>query len=448
MDFTPWTILIDAGLIGLLLIVGAGIRAVFRPIQALMIPASVLAGILGLILGPQVLGWLPFSEHLSTYSSVLIAVVFAAVAMTDDFDVRKLNRNVGGFAAHGVLMYALQVALGMGIVLVLLQPLFGAPDALGVVLFAGWVGGYGTAAAMGDAFASTNPEIASLAFTSATVGLIIGIVGGIIQARIAADRGHVKAFSSISKLPEAERTGLIREVNRRPSIGQHTFTGSSIESLGFQVSLVLMIAAVAYGLSLGISHIWPSLSVPVFVLAFLTGLIVRAAMSKGRVATYVDKPTLQSISGTATDVLIVAGIASIQPQVVADFGIELLILFVFGLALTLFLGLWVAPRLMHDGWFERSIFTWGWSTGAVATGIAMLRVVDPDLKSNTLEDFGIAYIPVTPVEITAVTFVPPLVMAGAAWAVVGIWGAVAVVAVIAGLFIARANKRESVSIGT
>ncbi|HEY4558716.1 MAG TPA: sodium:glutamate symporter, partial [Enteractinococcus sp.] len=242
MDFTPWTILIDAGLIGLLLIVGAGIRAVFRPIQALMIPASVLAGILGLILGPQVLGWLPFSEHLSTYSSVLIAVVFAAVAMTDDFDVRKLNRNVGGFAAHGVLMYALQVALGMGIVLVLLQPLFGAPDALGVVLFAGWVGGYGTAAAMGDAFASTNPEIASLAFTSATVGLIIGIVGGIIQARIAADRGHVKAFSSISKLPEAERTGLIREVNRRPSIGQHTFTGSSIESLGFQASLVLMIA--------------------------------------------------------------------------------------------------------------------------------------------------------------------------------------------------------------
>src|SRR5690625_1842956 len=110
MDFTPWTVLIDAGLIGLLLIIGAGLRAVIRPIQTLMIPASVLAGILGLILGPEVLGWLPFSDQLSTYSSVLIAVVFAAVAMTDDFDIRKLNRNVGGFAAHGVLMYSLQVA--------------------------------------------------------------------------------------------------------------------------------------------------------------------------------------------------------------------------------------------------------------------------------------------------------------------------------------------------
>src|SRR5699024_10488005 len=70
-------------------------------------------------------------------------------------------------------------------------------------------------------------------------------------------------------------------------------------------------------------------------------------------------------------------------------------------------GLWVAPRLMQDGWFERSIFVWGWAIGAVSTGIALLRVVDPALKSGTLEDFGVAYLPVVPVEITAVTFVPP-----------------------------------------
>src|SRR5699024_12022183 len=111
-----------------------------------------------------------------------------------------------------------------------------------------------------------------------------------------------------------------------------------------------------------------------------------------------------SISGTATDVLIVAGIASIQPHVVASFGIELAMIFIFGLGLTLFLGLWVAPRLMQKGWFERSIFTWGWSTGAVATGIAMLRLVDQELKSGTMEDFGLFFIPVSPVEITDVNF--------------------------------------------
>src|SRR5699024_12195605 len=119
-----------------------------------------------------------------------------------------------------------------------------------------------------------------------------------------------------------------------------------------------------------------------------------------------------------------AGIESIQPHVGARLVNSLTMRFFLGLGLTLFLGLCVAPRLMQHGWFERSIFTWGWSTGAVATCIAMLRVVDPELKSGTMEDFGLAYIPVTPVEITAATFVPPLIFAGAAWAVVGIWGAI------------------------
>ena len=59
------------------------------------------------------------------------------------------------------------------------------------------------------------------------------------------------------------------------------------------------------------------------------GLILRAVMAAVR-STYVDRATLQSISGTA-DVLIVAGIASIQPHVVASFGIELAMLFIFGL---------------------------------------------------------------------------------------------------------------------
>jgi len=407
MDVTPWTNFVDAGLIGILLIIGAGLRAVIKPIQNMMIPASVLAGGLGLLLGPQVLGWLPFSDQLSTYSSVLIAVVFAAVAMTDDFDIRKLNRNVAGFAAHGVLMYSLQVALGMAVVLLVLQPLFDSPDALGVVLFASWAGGYGTAAAMGDAFAASNPEKASLGFTAATVGVTIGIVGGLIQARVAARKGHVQAFTSINHLPKQDRTGLIEEPSKREPIGLHTFTGSSIESLGFHASMVVMIAAAAYGLSVAIQNVWPTLTMPVFVLAFLTGLVVRAAMSKAKIVTFVDKTSLQSISGTATDILIVAGITSIQPQVVAEFGLELLLLLVFGLILILFLGLWVAPRLMQDGWFERSIFVWGWAIGAVSTGIALLRVVDPALKSGTLEDFGVAYLPVIPVEITAVTFVPP-----------------------------------------
>src|SRR5690625_7560153 len=103
--------------------------------------------------------------------------------MTDDFDVRKLNRNVGGFAAHGVLMYSLQVAVGMAVVLLVLQPLFDAPDSLGVIIFAGWAGGSGPAGAMGDALSATRPEGAAFAFTSALLGHITGLVCGPIPAQ-------------------------------------------------------------------------------------------------------------------------------------------------------------------------------------------------------------------------------------------------------------------------
>lgn len=105
-DYTPWTLLVDMGLIGALLALGTLRRTLLRPLQTLMIPASVLAGFLGLLLGPNALDLLPFSDQLGTYSSVLIVVVFACLAMTDDFDVRKIGRPIASFAGYGVLMYA------------------------------------------------------------------------------------------------------------------------------------------------------------------------------------------------------------------------------------------------------------------------------------------------------------------------------------------------------
>lgn len=441
MDYTPWTLLVDMGLIGALLALGTLLRALLRPLQTLMIPASVLAGFLGLLLGPNALDLLPFSDQLGTYSSVLIVVVFACLAMTDDFDVRKIGRPIASFAGYGVLMYAVQVAVGMALVLLVLGPLLDAPDALGALLFAGWAGGFGSAAAMGQVFGGAGqPEIQSLAFTAATVGLLVGVVGGIIQAKVGAMRGHAQQFAGVRTVPQELRTGVLPQDRERPSIGTHTFSGASIESLGFQVGVIAAISAAAYGISEVLGVLWPAVAFPVFSIAFLVGLLARALFRAGRASRFVDPETLRSVSGTATDLLIVCGIASIVPTLVRGYLLELAILFLVGLVVCLVLGLVVAPRVMEGAWFEKQLFTWGWATGAVSTGIALLRVVDPKLKSRTLEDFAIAYIPVLPVEVAAVTFVPSLILAGAAWASVGIWGAIAVAAAVFLLVLGRSRR--------
>lgn len=446
-EFSPSALLVDAGLIGGLLVIGTILRAKISAIQTMMIPAGVIAGVLGLVFGPNVLGWLPFSDQLGEYTSLLIVLVFACLAMTSDFNILKIGRSVAGFASYGVLIYAAQTAIGMGLVLLVLGPLFGAPDHVGLLLFAGWAGGFGSAAAIGTVFAdSGDPAVQSLAFTAATVGLLVGVVGGIIQAKYGAVKGYAREFSGLDKVPAELRTGILDDNVEQPAIGTHKFSGSAIESLTFQAGIVAGVSAGAYGINVILGELIPSVAFPLFSIAFLVGLVLRALLSATSTTKFIDKDTQSSISGSATDVLMVCGIASVVPSFVVDQWLSLLILFVVGLVLCLFLGLWVAPRVMEEGWFERQLFTWGWATGAVATGIALLRIVDPKLNSRTLEDFSLAYLPVIPVEVTAVTFAPLLVIAGASWAVVGIWGAITVVAVAAAFVVVAGNRRSRIQV--
>jgi ESS family glutamate:Na+ symporter len=54
----------------------------------------------------------------------------------------------------------------------------------------------------------------------------------------------------------------------------------------------------------------------------------------------------------------------------------------------------------------------------VATGIALLRIVDPKRRSGTLEDFGLAFIFIVPLEIILISFSPAIVHNGYGWVLV------------------------------
>lgn len=439
------TLLVDAGMIGLLLGLGTFLRARVPLFQTLMLPAPVLAGIIGFLFGPYVFGaiaehyswhigsWqvsgLPLSDYVGSYTTILIAVVFACMAIAQDFGLSRLNRSLGAFAGYGVLMSAGQVVVGMIAMIVLLRPVFDAPGAMGLVLFAGWSGGFGTSAALGDVFASNgHEEITSIAFTSATVGMMTGIVGGVILARIGTSRGHSKAFEKGKALPTSMRTGILDDDERKP-IGRHSVSGGSIETLALHIAIICGVVVLGhYGQKLS-AELFNAFALPLFTTAFIVGLLVRFVLRRTGGTVVIDGGTMTSLSGAASDVLIVCGMVSIVPSFVGDQWQSLLILFALGLVFNLVLGLVVAPRFLGEGWFEKQIFTWGWATGSVATGIALLRIVDPDSELGTLEEFGYAYIPLIPIEGGAAAIAPLMVLAGLSWAVVGIWGAIAVVGI-------------------
>ena len=78
---TVYTILMDFAFASLLILVGQFLCAKVPLVQRFFIPSSLLAGFLGFLLGKQVLNIIPFSDSLSSYTSVLMIPVFAAIGI-------------------------------------------------------------------------------------------------------------------------------------------------------------------------------------------------------------------------------------------------------------------------------------------------------------------------------------------------------------------------------
>lgn len=417
MDISPWTLLTDLGFVALLLLAGSILRAKVKMIQMLFLPASLIAGILGLILGPNGVGVIPFSSAIGTYPGILIAVVFASLPIA----AKKMNwktiiDRVGYFWGYSQFIMIVQWGLGVLFGLVVLKLIWTElHNGFGLMLAAGFVGGHGTAAAIGDAFSGHGWEdAASLAMTSATVGIVVAIVGGIFLINMSARKGETSFISDYKQLPNELRTGLIAR-NKRKSFGDDTVSSISIDPLIFHLAIILVATIVGYYLSELGGKIFPQVTLPAFSVAFIVAIFIQQVLVKTKSIDYFDKRIVDRISGSATDLLVVFGIASIKLPVVVKYATPLIFLFLFGIVYCYICFKVLGPRMLREFWFEKSIFSWGWMTGTMAMGIALLRIVDPDLKSKTLDDYALAYIPTAPVEILVVTFSPLLIVSGQHW---------------------------------
>lgn len=236
--FTPYSILVDVGWISALLVVGNLLRRFIPLFQTLMIPAPITAGLLGLALGPEGLGLIHFSDQLGTYSSILIAVVFGAMPYSMEFNPR-VRRGARTMWSYSVGMYVGQWGIFTLFGIIVLGSVWGTPDWFGMMLPVGFVGGFGTAAAVGGSLQQAGGDAAmTLGFTSATVGTLAAIVGGIIFAKWGSATGRTAQLPEFSRLPRDLRTGLISLPGQRPSVGKATTNPSSIEPVALHVSVI------------------------------------------------------------------------------------------------------------------------------------------------------------------------------------------------------------------
>ena len=403
--FTPWTLFVDIGIISLLLLIGKWMRVKISWIQRLFIPPSLLAGFIGLTFGPFGFDILPLSNQTGTYAGILIAFIFGALPLTS----QKTNGNTSEIGRMWVYSQAgmlLQWAFGGLLGLLILNQIWPLSAAFGITMPSGFCGGHGTAAAIGQAFGQLGfDEILTLAMTAATFGIVASVILGLIFVKWATKNKQTTYLADYSALPDELRTGLLPK-DKRESMGESTCSSISIDSLSFNLAIICAIALGGYGISKLAAHFMPGFELPVFSCAFVVGIIMKKLLDKTRASESICPQTVSHISGSMTDYLVAFGIASIKISVVIEYIVPLAILLLSGLAVTFIYVAVMAKKLMKECWFEKAIFTWGWFTGTMAMGIALLRVVDPKMKSRCLDSYALAYLFVAPVEIALITFAP------------------------------------------
>ena len=157
-EFTPWTLFTDVGIISLLLLLGKLIRVKVRLTQRYFIPPSLIEGFMGLAFGPGGLDWLPLSNNMGTYASILIAFIFGCLPFAAETKNHKRGTRVKRmwlYSQTGMLwQWAFGALVGIGILSVFwpVVPYFG------LSLPSGFCGGHGTAAAIGQAFSKMGGD--------------------------------------------------------------------------------------------------------------------------------------------------------------------------------------------------------------------------------------------------------------------------------------------------
>lgn len=409
--------LTDLAIAGALLIAAKILRVHFTFLQRLYVPSAVLAGLMGLLLGPAVYDLLPWTDTFTTNAGLLTAALFSALGLATDVpSPKQVATRAGSLWAFNQICSVSQwlFAAFFGLTLVTLF----WPDinpGLGVTMSAGFMGGHGSASVVGSIFTSLGWEDGfTLGLTFATVGIFISISVGMLILQVALKLGLIQSFTSFDKMNEHERKGLVKPDQQSP-VMKDTMSSLSVDTFAVHAALVVVVTAFSYVAANYLSGFHDKVQIPTFVTGFLGGMLVRIAAKQTKAQDYLCDGAFKHAAGISTDYLIIFGISAIKITVLAQYLLPMVVLATGGVMFTLWLVLWVAPRMLGDDWFEKGIFTWGWLTGTVAMGIALLRIVDPKMRSKVLDDYAIAYVPGSITDIFIISLMPIAMYNGLYW---------------------------------
>ena len=384
----------------ILLALGKFLRVKIKLIQRLYLPSAVIGGIIGLILvqisGGRLDNWIVGWTSLPGF---LINIVFASLFLGAAIpSLSVIWDRAAPQLAYGQIVAWGQWVVGLGFVMILLGSFFKIPDLFGATLPIGFEGGHGTAGGLRDTFIQLGwNEGSDFSLASATAGIISAIIVGVALINWAAKRGYVSILKHMDDMTAEELAGLY-PIEKRPSAGQQTVSSDSIDSVALHLAIIGIAIFIGYSIKVifmgienqffGDAEVKLFEGFPLFPLCMIGGLIVQLFISRRARISPVDHKLMQRLGGTALDFLVVAAISTIRIEVIAKGIVPFTIIIIGGIIWNIFCVMVLARRMLPNFWFERAIAEMGKSMGVTATGLLLLRIVDPEQETEAASAFG------------------------------------------------------------
>lgn len=385
-------------------VIGGYILARLPLIRRLFIPTSLAAGLILLVLGPQIAGkYFPavqipseFYEMWKVLPKYMITLVFAGLFLGKPLlSVKKMWHLAGPQVAFGQTMAWGQYVMAGLVTLLVLIPVFGMPAFAAALLEISFEGGHGTVAGMTSVFQDLDFESGrQIATGLATASLVSALFIGIILINWARRRGHIEERNVVRVARnKVYYHTIVAEIRKKGVSFRKTVT---LRSLFSHIVLLLLGVAIGWLMYQAILLVekatWGQTGrvffayVPLFTFAMFGGMIAQAIWHK--LGFKIVREVVELISTLTLTLLIMAAIGTMSLEFLVSDGWVFLILYLTGVIWTLFCFWVLAKRIFRHHWFQNAIISFGQSMGMTATGLLFAQMVDPKNRTNAVEAFG------------------------------------------------------------